>query len=75
MFPDFDQASIKYFLIHREQYIGSLHGLNETNLAPVIMPFVENMYLATRPQVYPALTNGESVSCQLKASHSASNIK
>ena len=62
MFPDFDMATVKYFLIHRERYVEPLHGLNETGLVPTIKTPISNLYLATTSQIYPALTNGESVS-------------
>lgn len=62
MFPDFDPATIKYFLIHRERYVEPLHGLNETDLVPEVKTPVGNLFLATTSQIYPALTNGESVS-------------
>lgn len=62
MFPNFDASSIKYFLIHRERYVEPLHGLNTTNLIPEIKTPIKNLYLATTAQIYPALTNGESVS-------------
>jgi protoporphyrinogen oxidase len=62
MFPEFDTSSIKYFLIHRERYVEPLHGLNETDLVPEVKTPVGNLFLATTSQIYPALTNGESVS-------------
>lgn len=62
MFPDFDPAAIKYFLIHRERYVEPLHGLNDTDSTPQVKTPVGNLYLATTAQIYPALTNGESVS-------------
>ena len=62
MFPDFDPSTIKYFLIHRERYVEPLHGLNETDLVPEVKTPVGNLFLATTSQIYPALTNGESVS-------------
>ena len=62
MFPDFDTAAIRYFLIHRERYVEPLHKLNETNSVPEIKTPITNLYLATTAQIYPALTNGESVS-------------
>jgi len=62
MFPDFDERSIRYFLIHRERYVEPLHLLNSTGLIPSIETPIENLYLATTAQIYPALTNGESVS-------------
>lgn len=62
MFPDFDTSSVRYFLIHRERYVEPLHGLNETDSIPPIKTPVESLFLATTLQIYPALTNGESVS-------------
>jgi protoporphyrinogen oxidase len=62
MFPDFDTSSVKYFLIHRERYVEPLHGLNETDQVPTVKTPIENLFLATTSQIYPALTNGESVS-------------
>jgi protoporphyrinogen oxidase len=62
MFPHFDRRWVKYFLVHRERFVEPLHGLNETHLIPEIQTPVENLFLATTAQIYPALTNGESVS-------------
>lgn len=62
MFPDFDASSIKYFLIHRERYVEPLHGLNKTDSMPQVRTPIGNLFLATTAQIYPALTNGESVS-------------
>ena len=62
MFPDFDPKHVRYLLVHRERYVEPLHGLNSTHLIPSVKTPVENLYLATTAQIYPALTNGESVS-------------
>lgn len=62
MFPDFDPKHVRYFLVHRERYVEPLHGLNALHLVPDVKTPVENLYLATTSQIYPALTNGESVS-------------
>ncbi len=62
MFPQFDRAWIRYFLIHRERYVEPLHRLNATHLIPSVTTPIEHLYLATTAQIYPALTNGESVS-------------
>jgi protoporphyrinogen oxidase len=62
MFPTFDKSCIRYFLIHRERYVEPLHGLNETDSIPAVKTPISNLYLATTSQIYPALTNGESVS-------------
>jgi protoporphyrinogen oxidase len=61
MFPDFDPAQIRYFLIHRERYVEPLHGLNSTHLIPAVKTPIEGLFLSTTAQIYPALTNGESV--------------
>jgi protoporphyrinogen oxidase len=62
MFPDFDESWVQYFLIHRERYVEPLHKINETDFVPEVKTPVENLYLTTTAQIYPALTNGESVS-------------
>jgi len=61
MFPDFSESSICYFLIHRERYVEPIHGLNQTHLIPPVKTPVDGLFLATTAQIYPALTNGESV--------------
>ena len=62
MFPGFDRGWVRYFLVHRERYVEPLHGLNETHMIPEIRTPIKSLYLATTAQIYPALTNGESVS-------------
>ncbi len=62
MFPNFKREQVRYFLVHREKFVEPLHGLNETDNIPPIKTPVEGLYLATTAQIYPALTNGESVS-------------
>lgn len=62
MFPDFDERSIRYFLVHRERYVEPLHYLNGDDLIPAVKTPLQNLYLSTTAQIYPALTNGESVS-------------
>jgi protoporphyrinogen oxidase len=61
MFPDFDRRCIRHFLIQRERYVEPLHGLNQTHLIPQLKTPIEGLYLATTAQIYPGLTNGESV--------------
>lgn len=61
MFPDFDPARVRYFLVHRERLVEPLHGLNSLDLIPSVETPVERLYLSTTAQIYPALTNGESV--------------
>ncbi|MGQ0604437.1 MAG: NAD(P)/FAD-dependent oxidoreductase [Anaerolineales bacterium] len=62
MFPEFDESWVRYCLVHRERYVEPLHKLNETHLIPEIKTPIDGLYLATTAQIYPALTNGESVS-------------
>jgi protoporphyrinogen oxidase len=68
MFPDFNPAWIRYFLIHREKFVEPLHGLNSTHLIPAVQTPIEGLYLSTTAQIYPALTNGESVTRHAAAS-------
>jgi len=62
MFPNFDRAWIQDFPVNRSRYVEPLHPLNSAHLIPAIDTPVENLFLATTAQIYPALTNGESVS-------------
>jgi protoporphyrinogen oxidase len=61
MFPDFDRRAVRYFLVHRERYVEPLHRIGEYDAIPTVTTPVHNLYLATTAQIYPALTNGESV--------------
>ncbi len=62
MFPDFDTAHIREVIVQRDQYVEPLHALNATTLIPSVDTPIQNLYFVTSSQVYPALTNGESVS-------------
>lgn len=62
MFPGFNRSWIRYFLVHRERFAEPLHGLNETHLIPSTITPIDQLYLATTAQIYPALTHSESVS-------------
>jgi protoporphyrinogen oxidase len=61
MFAGFDESSVKYFLVHRERFVEPLHGLESTSEIPAVSTPVRGLFLATTSQIYPALTNGESV--------------
>ena len=67
MFPEFDESWVRYFLVHRERYVEPLHRLNETHLIPEMTTPVNGLFLATTAQIYPALTNGESVTRHARA--------
>jgi protoporphyrinogen oxidase len=61
IFPDLDQGRIRRFLVHRARYVEPLHGLDATHLIPKVGTPLRGLYLATTAQIYPALTNSESV--------------
>jgi protoporphyrinogen oxidase len=67
MFPEFDRGWIRYCLIHRERYVESLHPMNGLSLIPPVTTPIEGLYLATAAQIYPALTNAESVTVHARA--------
>lgn len=67
MFPAFEPSWVRHFLVHRERFVEPLHKLNETHLIPEIKTPVAGLYLATTAQIYPALTNGESVTRHARA--------
>ena len=62
MFPGFDRAWIRHFRVHRERFVEPIHPLSGMSQIPPIQTPVENLYLATTAQIYPALTNVEAIS-------------
>ena len=62
MFPDFDRTTVRYFVVNRSRYVEPLHGLGGGERILDIDSPVGGLYLATTAQIYPDLTNGESVS-------------
>ena len=61
MFPDFRRESIRHMFVHRERLVEPIHPLNGMPLIPAMETPVKNLYLVNAAQIYPALTNGESV--------------
>jgi protoporphyrinogen oxidase len=61
MFPDFRPDHVRYLLVHRERHTEPIHGLDATSLIPAVGTPVDGLFLVTTAQIYPALTNGESV--------------
>jgi hypothetical protein len=47
--------------VHRERLVEPIHPLNGMPLIPTMETPVKNLYLVNAAQIYPALTNGESV--------------
>ncbi len=66
MFPQFDRSCIRYFVVQRARYVEPLHPLNGYSLLPSICSPIQNFYLSTNAQIYPTLTNGESISRQAR---------
>jgi hypothetical protein len=62
IFPQFDQRWIRYFLVQRARFVEPLHPLNGMNAIPPVQTPIKNLYLASNAQIYPVLTNGESIS-------------
>jgi protoporphyrinogen oxidase len=61
MFPHFRREWIKRMFVHRERLVEPIHPLNGLDMIPSIQTPVKNLYLANTGQIYPDLTNGESV--------------
>jgi protoporphyrinogen oxidase len=66
MFPKFERHWIRYFMMNRARYVEPLHPLNGTHLIPPVHTPIKNLYLVTNAQIYPALTNGESITQKAK---------
>ncbi|MEQ1907980.1 MAG: hypothetical protein ABMA15_04110, partial [Vicinamibacterales bacterium] len=59
--PRFDRRWVKHVLVHRERYVEPLHAVGVRDGVPDLVTPVHGLFLATTAQIYPALTNGESV--------------
>jgi protoporphyrinogen oxidase len=62
MFPKFERSWIRYFMVQRARYVEPLHPLNGMDIIPPLHTPIKNLYLASNAQIYPTLTNGESIS-------------
>jgi len=59
--PGFADVTVRHCLVHRERYVEPLHGTGAGgHTLPAEAP-VHGLHLCTTAQIYPALTNGESV--------------
>jgi protoporphyrinogen oxidase len=61
MFPDLRDDEIAAVRIGRERYVEPLHPVGATDLIPAVRSSVAGLFLANTGQIYPQLTNGESV--------------
>ncbi len=67
MFPGFRETDCRYFLVQRERLTEPLHGLAAQRALPEVATPIGGLYLVTTAQIYPALTNGESVTRHARA--------
>ena len=59
--PTFSESHIRHVLVHRERFVEPLHGRGAGDaILPLDAP-VRGLHITTTSQIYPALTNGESV--------------
>jgi len=81
MFPAFQPEWVRHCLIHRERYVEPIRNIHEARIIPAIETPAAGLYLATTAQIYPKLTNGESVSthaqtvCDLILERSSGRIR
>jgi len=68
--PRFDASAIRYLHIHRERFVEPLHRMGGADPVPGVETPVAGLYLVTTAQIYPALTNGESVTRHARAASS-----
>ncbi len=61
MFPDLRDDEIAAIRIGRERYVEPIHPLGATDLIPPVTTDIAGLFLANTGQIYPQLTNGESV--------------
>jgi len=61
MFPDLRDDDIAAVRIGRERYVEPLHPVGATDKIPGLISEVAGLYLANTGQIYPQLTNAESV--------------
>lgn len=59
--PGFDRRAVRHVLVHRERYVEPLHQVGVRQGPPNLHSPVRGLFLATTAQIYPDLTNGESV--------------
>ncbi len=72
MFPDLQESDVAAVRIGRERYVEPLHPVGQTDAIPPIVSDIAGLYLVNSAQIYPQLTNGESVVAH--AEHAAGEI-
>jgi len=61
IFPNMDARHIRGFLVHRERLVEPLRSAGGAAEVPGVETPIRDLSLVTTAQIYPALTNGESV--------------
>jgi protoporphyrinogen oxidase len=61
MFPDFEQSWIVEARVMRERFVEPLHNIQETWQTPAVITPIDQLFLANTSQIWPELTNGQSV--------------
>jgi protoporphyrinogen oxidase len=61
MFPDFQRSWIREARVMRERFVEPLHSINQTWEMPAVETPVQGLFLANTAQIWPELTNGQSV--------------
>jgi len=71
MLPRFDTSWVRQTLIHRDRFVEPLHYKNQNSLIPPVETPIQDLYLVTTAQIYPALTNSEAI---VQHTHAATRI-
>lgn len=61
MFPDLTDQDIAAVRVGRERFVEPLHPVGQTDDTPPVVGEIPGLFLANAAQIYPQLTNGESV--------------
>jgi protoporphyrinogen oxidase len=67
MFPDLNDDDIVTTRLFRERYVEPIHPIGGTDRIPPISTEIPGLYLANTSQIYPALTNCDSVTRHARA--------
>jgi protoporphyrinogen oxidase len=66
MFPTLRSEHVKEFRIHRERFVEPLRDVTQATQIPGVQTPIQHLHLVTTAQIYPALTNGESVTAHAR---------
>jgi protoporphyrinogen oxidase len=61
MFPDFQKSWVRDMRVMRERFVEPLHSIQETWHTPAVHTPIDQLFLANTSQIWPELTNGQSV--------------